>query len=160
MVETEEEVGKVPADDAEPERKFEGDLEVYEEKMKGILDILSEGYGFLRTSGYLQGPNDIYVSQSQIRRFHLRQGDEVFGVVRPPKDNEKYNALLRIEKVNDSDPEFVRKRKPFESLTPIYPMQRLRLETTSHNISARIIDLIAPIGKGPERTYSITAKSR
>ena len=148
VVEPEEEVGKVPVDDAEPERKFEGDLEVYEEKMKGILDILSEGYGFLRTTGYLQGPNDIYVSQSQIRRFHLRQGDEVFGVVRPPKDNEKYNALLRIEKVNDSDPEVVRKRKPFESLTPIYPMQRLRLETTPHNISARIIDLIAPIGKG------------
>ncbi len=132
----------------ELEKKFEGELEVYEEKMKGILDILSEGYGFLRTNGYLQGPNDIYVSQSQIRRFHLRQGDEVFGVVRPPKDNEKYNALLRIEKVNDSDPEFIRKRKPFESLTPIYPMDRLRLETTSHNITARIIDLVAPIGKG------------
>jgi transcription termination factor Rho len=134
--------------DAESEKAFEPELEIYEEKMKGILDILSEGYGFLRTSGYLQGPNDIYVSQSQIRRFHLRQGDEAYGVVRPPKDSEKYNALLRIEKVNDVDPEFIRKRRPFESLTPIYPMDRLLLETPHSNITSRIIDLVAPIGKG------------
>ncbi|MBM3705006.1 MAG: transcription termination factor Rho, partial [Actinobacteria bacterium] len=142
------ETEKLSPEEAELEKKFEGELEVYEEKMKGILDILAEGYGFLRTNGYLQGPNDIYVSQSQIRRFHLRQGDEVYGVVRPPKENEKYNALLRIEKVNDSDPEAIRKRKPFESLTPVYPADRLRLETTHHNLTARIIDLIAPIGKG------------
>ncbi len=128
---------------------FSGEPEVYEEKMKGILDILAEGYGFLRSNGYLQGPNDIYVSQSQIRRFRLKQGDEVYGQVRPPKDKEKYNALLRIEKVNGSDPEFIRKRIPFESLTPIYPINRLRLETTnSSNITSRIIDLISPIGKG------------
>lgn len=147
-VEEEEEYKKVKAGETEVEKRFEGELEVYEEKMKGILDILSEGYGFLRTNGYLQGPKDIYVSQSQIRRFHLRQGDEVYGQVRPPKENEKYNALLRIEKVNDSDPEAIRKRRPFESLTPIYPMDRLRLETTPQNITARIIDLVAPIGKG------------
>jgi transcription termination factor Rho len=134
--------------EAEAEKSFEPELEIYEEKMKGILDILSEGYGFLRTNGYLQGPNDIYVSQSQIRRFHLRQGDEAYGVVRPPKDSEKYNALLRIEKVNDVDPEFIRKRRPFESLTPIYPMDRLMLETPHSNITSRIIDLVAPIGKG------------
>ena len=146
--EEEEEYKKVKAGEAGAEKRFEGELEVYEEKMKGILDILSEGYGFLRTNGYLQGPKDIYVSQSQIRRFHLRQGDEVYGQVRPPKENEKYNALLRIEKVNDSDPEAIRKRRPFESLTPIYPMDRLRLETTTQNITARIIDLVAPIGKG------------
>jgi len=128
---------------------FSGEPEVYEEKMKGVLDILAEGYGFLRSSGYLQGPNDIYVSQSQIRRFRLKQGDEVYGQVRPPKDKEKYNALLRIEKVNDSDPEFIRRRVPFENLTPIYPLDRLRLETVnSSNITARIIDLISPIGKG------------
>ena len=136
------------AGDEEFEKKFEGELEIYEEKMKGILDILAEGYGFLRTNGYLQGPDDIYVSQSQIRRFHLRQGDEVYGVVRPPKESEKYNALLRIEKVNNSDPEAIRKRKPFESLTPVYPADRLRLETANPNITSRIIDLIAPIGKG------------
>jgi transcription termination factor Rho len=140
--------GKNAHREAEGEKAFEPELEIYEEKMKGILDILSEGYGFLRTSGYLQGPNDIYVSQSQIRRFHLRQGDEAYGVVRPPKDSEKYNALLRIEKVNDVDPEFIRKRRPFESLTPIYPMDRLLLETPHSNITSRIIDLVAPIGKG------------
>ncbi len=120
----------------------------YEERMKGILDILSDGYGFLRRNGYLPGHDDIYVSQSQIRRFHLRQGDEVYGQVRPPKESEKYNALLRIEKVNDGDPEFIRRRVPFESLTPIYPLERLRLETPKGDISPRLIDLIAPIGKG------------
>ncbi len=130
-----------------PHRKEE--FEFYKERMKGILDILADGYGFLRTSGYLAGTNDIYVSQSQIRRFRLRQGDEVYGQVRPPKESEKYNALLRIEKVNSEDPEFIRSRIPFEKLTPVYPMDRLRLETEeSDNISPRIIDLIAPIGKG------------
>jgi transcription termination factor Rho len=122
--------------------------EVYEEKMKGILDILTDGYGFLRTSGYLPGANDIYVSQSQIRKFHLRQGNEVFGVVRPPKENEKYNALLRIEKVDGSEPDAMRRRVPFEALTPLYPMQRLRLETIHGGITPRVIDLVAPIGKG------------
>jgi len=130
-----------------PHRKEE--FEFYKERMKGILDILADGYGFLRTSSYLAGTNDIYVSQSQIRRFRLRQGDEVYGQVRPPKESEKYNALLRIEKVNGEDPEFIRSRVPFEKLTPVYPMDRLRLETEeSDNISPRIIDLIAPIGKG------------
>lgn len=130
-----------------PGRKAEFDL--YKERMQGILDILADGYGFLRTSGYLAGQNDIYVSQSQIRRFRLRQGDEVYGQVRPPKESEKYNALLRIEKVNGEDPEFIRSRVPFEKLTPVYPMDRLWLETEeSDNISPRIIDLIAPIGKG------------
>lgn len=135
----------------EKEKKPYTEKEVYEERMKGILDILGDGYGFLRSNGYLPGANDIYVSQSQIRKFHLRQGDEVYGVVRPPKDNEKYNALLRIEKVDGMDPDSMRRRIPFEALTPIYPMQRLRLETHgSHGsgITARVIDLVAPIGKG------------
>ncbi len=130
-----------------PRKKAE--FELYKERMKGILDILADGYGFLRTTGYLAGSHDIYVSQSQIRRFRLRQGDEVYGQVRPPKESEKYNALLRIEKVNGEDPEFIRTRIPFEKLTPVYPMERLRLETDeSDNITPRIIDLIAPIGKG------------
>jgi len=133
---------------AEKEKKPYAEKEVYEERMKGILDILGDGYGFLRTNGYLPSANDIYVSQSQIRKFHLRQGDEVFGVVRPPKDNEKYNALLRIEKVDGMDPDSMRRRIPFESLTPIYPMQRLRLETVNSGITARVIDLVSPIGKG------------
>ena len=125
------------------------EIEVYDERLKGILDILADGYGFLRSSGYLPGPNDIYVSQSQIRRFRVRQGDEVYGQIRPPKESEKYSALLRIEKVNEDDPEFVRNRTPFEKLTPVYPLERLRLETEKYdNIAARIIDLMAPIGKG------------
>lgn len=132
----------------EKEKKPYAEKEVYEERMKGILDILGDGYGFLRTNGYLPGANDIYVSQSQIRKFHLRQGDEVYGVVRPPKDNEKYNALLRIEKVDGMDPDSMRRRVPFEALTPIYAMQRLRLETEKPGITARVIDLVAPIGKG------------
>ena len=140
----------VAEEKAEPERAKKPfvEKEVYEERMRGILDILADGYGFLRTSGYLPGVNDIYVSQSQIRKFHLRQGNEVFGVVRPPKENEKYNALLRIEKVDGSDPETMRRRIPFEALTPLYPMQRLRLETAHGGITPRVIDLVAPIGKG------------
>ncbi len=114
----------------------------------GVLDILSEGYGFLRTNGYLPGNKDIYVSMSQIRKFDLRVGDEVSGQVRLPKDNEKYNALLRIQAVNGDDPEEARSRKYFKTLTPIYPLDRLRLETVPNEITPRIIDLIAPLGKG------------
>jgi transcription termination factor Rho len=127
------------------------DREDREERLvvkKGVLDILSDGYGFLRTKGYLPSETDIYVSLSQIRRFNLRRGDEVEGQVRPPKDTEKYNALLRIEKVNGIDPEQARQRAHFESLTPIYPDQRLRLETKPYDLTSRIIDLVAPIGKG------------
>ncbi len=115
---------------------------------QGILDILPDGYGFLRAKGYLPGDTDIYASMSQIRRFNLRRGDEVSGQVRPPKDNEKYHALLKIETVNGEDPEIARKRTFFESLTPLYPHVRLKLETVSERITPRIIDLIAPIGKG------------
>lgn len=115
---------------------------------KGLLDILPEGYGFLRTRGYLPSENDIYVSLSQIRRFNLRRGDEIAGQVRPPKDNEKYYALLKIEAVNDQEPEAARRRTFFEDLTPIYPDQRLTLETTGVEITGRIMDLVAPIGKG------------
>ena len=114
----------------------------------GILDVLSDGYGFLRTSGYLPSEKDIYVSQSQIRRFRLKRGDEVKGQIRPPKDSEKYNALLRIEAVNSDDPEVAQKRRQFESLTPLYPSDRLRLETKTGSLTSRIIDLIAPVGKG------------
>jgi len=115
---------------------------------KGVLDILGEGYGFLRTKGFLPGDSDIYVSMSQIRRFDLRRGDEVSGQVRPPKDNEKYNALLRIEAVNGEEPDTARKRSAFEQLTPIYPQDRFKLEHAGGTVTPRIIDLIAPIGKG------------
>ena len=116
---------------------------------QGVLEILPDGWGFLRKSlNFSPDPEDIYVSQSQIKRFGLKTGDTVSGQVRPPKDTEKYFGLLRVEAVNGSDPEVARKRVNFEDLTPIYPNERIVLETTAGNISARFIDLIAPIGKG------------
>ena len=130
-----------PNAQAEPEEEEEG-------VGSGILDILSDGYGFLRARGYLASEKDIYVSMSQIRRFRLKRGDEVRGQIRPPKDSEKYNALLRIETVNGDEPETAQKRRQFETLTPLYPQDRLRLETRANAVTSRIIDLIAPIGKG------------
>lgn len=114
----------------------------------GVLDILTEGYGFLRTTNYLSGPDDIYVSPSQIKRFDLREGDTVNGQIRPPKENENYFALLKVESVNEEDPEKARERTVFENLTPLYPEERITLENNSKDISTRLIDLIAPIGKG------------
>jgi len=114
----------------------------------GTLDLLPDGFGFLRTKGYVQSDNDIYVSLSQIRRFSLRRGDEVTGQVREPKDSEKYNALLKIEAVNGLEPEAARNRPNFDALTPLFPTDRLRLETKPTEIASRVIDLVAPIGKG------------
>jgi transcription termination factor Rho len=114
----------------------------------GLLDVLPEGYGFLRTSGYLPGGDDIYVSLSQIRRFMLRKGDTVTGQVRRPKDSEKYHALLRIETINGLDPEAAKQRPNFDRLTPLFPNQRFRLEHAPTGVAERIIDMIAPIGKG------------
>jgi transcription termination factor Rho len=114
----------------------------------GLLDILPDGYGFLRTQGYTQSDSDIYVSLSQIRRFKLRRGDEITGQVRTPRDNEKYHALLKIQSVNGMDPEQARHRPTFDSLTPLFPDERLRLETTPDRLAARVMDLISPIGKG------------
>jgi len=114
----------------------------------GILEIMQEGYGFLRTAGYLPGSEDIYVSPSQIKRFGLRVGDEVLGQVRAPKDNEKYFALLRVEAVNGLDPEQARSRPDFERLTPVFPHERIRLELPQSDLTVRIVDLFAPIGKG------------
>jgi len=114
----------------------------------GILDVLGEGYGFLRTGGYLPGPDDVYVSMSQVRRFALRKGDEVAGKIRQPRDNEKYYALLQIETVNSVDPETARQRRDFDKLTPLFPDERFRLEHDPKDITQRIIDLVSPIGKG------------
>lgn len=115
---------------------------------EGILDIVEDGYGFLRGERYLPGPNDIYVSQSQIRRFGLRTGDKVTGVVRPPKESEKYHSLLRVEAVNGMDPEQARRRPHFENLTPIFPNELINLETTPNVLSTRLLNLVAPIGRG------------
>ena len=116
----------------------------------GILDLLPEGYGFLRTTSYLPGDKDVYVSASQVRRFRLRKGDEVTGSVRSPKDSEKYQALLKIHNINNVEPDGVQTRPRFGDLTPLYPEDRLTLENTEDPkaTTARIIDLIAPIGKG------------
>lgn len=115
---------------------------------QGVLEVLPEGFGFLRVEGYSPGPEDIYVSASQIRRFNLRTGDLVSGQVRPPKDNEKYFALLKVQAVNMIDPDKLRQRNHFEELIPIYPDERLRLETTSKETTMRLVDIMAPIGKG------------
>ncbi|GAB1421743.1 transcription termination factor Rho [Anaerolineales bacterium] len=114
----------------------------------GVLDIVDEGMGFLRAENYLPGPNDIYVSQSQIKRFNLRTGDMVIGQVRPPKDNEKYYGLLRVDAVNNLNPEDIKERDRFENLTPIFPTERFDLETRPHIFSTRMLNLIAPIGRG------------
>ncbi len=117
---------------------------------EGILEILPEGFGFLRStdSNYLPGPDDIYVSPSQIKRFGLRTGDTIAGQIRPPKDNEKYFALLKIEKINFDDPEIAKDKIIFDNLTPIYPCERIQLETTGTRLSSRVMDLFTPIGKG------------
>ncbi|PJF37184.1 MAG: transcription termination factor Rho [Candidatus Thermofonsia Clade 1 bacterium] len=114
----------------------------------GVLEIVDEGIGFLRSEHYLPGPEDIYVSQAQIRRFGLRTGDMVIGQVRPPKENERYYGLLRVEAVNGIDPELSRSRPLFENLTPIFPNVRFNLETNPRILSTRLINLIAPIGRG------------
>ncbi|HWP31562.1 MAG TPA: transcription termination factor Rho [Fimbriimonadales bacterium] len=116
----------------------------------GVLEIMPDGWGFLRQKNYSPSPEDVYVSQSQIRRFMLRMGDVIFGQVRPPKEGEKYYGLLRVESINGYaiDSEVIRTRPDFDKLTPIFPDKRIRLETDPNNIAARIIDLICPIGKG------------
>ncbi|MCR4579953.1 MAG: Rho termination factor N-terminal domain-containing protein, partial [Treponema sp.] len=116
----------------------------------GALEILPDGYGFLRSpqNSYLPGPDDIYISPSQIRLFNLKTGDTVYGQTRSPKEGERFFALLRIESVNYDEPRVAQTRVPFENLTPLYPDEKLRLETVSTEVSTRIVDLFAPIGKG------------
>ena len=119
----------------------------------GVLEILPDGFGFLRSAGasYLAGPDDIYVSPSQIRRFNLRTGDGIAGKIRPPKDGERYFAMLKVDEINLDAPENARNKILFENLTPLFPDQRLSLESangSTEDITGRIIDLVAPIGKG------------
>ena len=119
-----------------------------EDEVIGVLEILPDGFGFLRGSNYLSTENDVYVSPSQIRRFNMKTGDKVRGITRHPKTGEKFRALLFVQKINDEDPETAIQRKAFETLTPIYPQERLTLEKQPNEISTRLIDLISPIGKG------------
>ncbi len=117
---------------------------------EGVLEILPDGFGFLRApdANYLPGPDDIYVSPSQIRRFNLRTGDTVSGEIRPPKEGERYFALLKVAEVNFENPAVAREKTLFDNLTPLYPDERLVLETEASNLSTRVIDLAAPVGKG------------
>ena len=117
---------------------------------EGVLEILPDGFGFLRApdANYLPGPDDIYVSPSQIRRFNLKTGDTISGQIRPPKEGERYFALLKVSEVNFEDPAVAREKTLFDNLTPLYPDERLVLESTPDNLSARVIDLAAPVGKG------------
>jgi len=114
----------------------------------GILEIMSDGYGFLRQNTLLPSPNDAYISQSQIRRFNLRTGDLVVGQGRPPKNSEKYNSLLRVELINDLNPELAKSRPYFNSLTPTFPDKLVNLENSPGDLSTRLVNLIAPIGRG------------
>jgi len=117
---------------------------------EGVLEILPDGYGFLRSPdyNYLPGPDDIYVSPSQIRKFDLKTGDTISGQVRPPHEGEKYFALVKIEAVNFESPEEARNKILFDNLTPLYPLERVKLETARDNVSARVMDLLTPLGKG------------
>ncbi|KXZ40544.1 transcription termination factor Rho [Alkalithermobacter thermoalcaliphilus JW-YL-7 = DSM 7308] len=115
---------------------------------QGILEILPDGYGFLRGKNYLSTDQDIYISPSQIRKFNMKTGDKITGITRPPKSGEKFRALLYVQKINDEDPEIASKRPSFDKLTPVYPDERLNLERKNLDVATRLIDLISPIGKG------------
>jgi transcription termination factor Rho len=122
--------------------------EADEHTAAGLLEIMGDGFGFLRRKKYYYSDEDIYISSSQIRRFNLRNGDMVAGRIRPPKDNERYYALLQVESINGDDPEKLIRRTNFTSLVPIHPNEVLRMETLPNILSTRIIDLLIPIGKG------------
>ena len=129
----------------EPDYEFDGII-----NSEGVLDIMNEGYGFLRSSDYhyLSSPDDVYVSQSQIRLFGLKTGDTVLGTVRPPKEGEKYFPLIKVVSINGQEPKVVRDRVSFEHLTPLFPQEKFKLAEKQNTVSTRIIDLFSPIGKG------------
>ena len=114
---------------------------------EGVLEILPDGYGFLRGSNYLSTENDVYISPSQIRRFNMKTGDKILGITRPPKNGEKFRAILYVKSINGYKPDAATRRKSFDTLTPVYPDERFYLEK-SKELSARLIDIISPVGKG------------
>ncbi len=158
LAEKEEELKKNNIYEDEEQMRFDAQMEAakpdYMTDMdsgiikEGILEILQDGYGFLRMDNFLSGSGDIYVSPSQIKRFNLRTGDRVRGKIRVPKENEKFNALLYLLNINDDPANNLQRRPVFEKLTPIYPTEKIKLENKHNNLSTRLIDLIAPIGKG------------
>jgi transcription termination factor Rho len=144
-----QERGRRDRKDRRQEQRGDRDGKGGEENVQsGILDVLPDGFGFLRTGGYSQSKGDVYVSTSQIKRFNLRRGDYIVGQIRPAREGEKYPAMVRIETVNGQEPQKGRWRPNFDDLTPLYPMERLRLEWKPNDIAPRVIDLVAPIGKG------------
>src|SRR5918993_1689397 len=144
-----QERGRRDRKDRRQEQRGDRDGKGGEENVQsGILDVLPDGFGFLRTGGYSQRKGDVYVSTSQIKRFNLRRGDYIVGQIRPAREGEKYPAMVRIETVNGQEPQKGRWRPNFDDLTPLYPMERLRLEWKPNDIAPRVIDLVAPIGKG------------
>lgn len=132
----------------EPEEPEKTKQKYDRSKGEGILEVMPDGYGFLRPHNYMRSDSDIYISHSQIRKFHLKTGDWVEGDVRLPRNNEKFGALLYVHKVNDDPPAVARQRPKFESLTPIFPLEKLHLEYNQNQLASRLIDLIAPVGKG------------
>ena len=158
VTELQKELKKLGAEDISGMKKQELIKLIYELRAKskkkiyatGVLEILPDGYGFLRSSdcSYLPGPDDIYVSHSQIKRFRLKTGNLVEGQVRPPKDSERFFALLRVTTINGQDPNNNKDHIHFDKLTPLYPEEHIKLETSDKDISMRTIDLLAPIGKG------------
>ncbi|HKH12618.1 MAG TPA: transcription termination factor Rho [Rubrobacter sp.] len=144
-----QERGRRDRKDRRQEQRGDRDGKGGEENVQsGILDVLPDGFGFLRTGGYSQSKGDVYVSTSQIKRFSMRRGDYIVGQIRPAREGEKYPAMVRIETVNGQEPQKGRWRPNFDDLTPLYPMERLRLEWKPNDIAPRVIDLVAPIGKG------------
>lgn len=139
---------RIENDNIRNNKEYLDKIDENSDDIEGVLEILPDGFGFLRGSNYLSTENDVYVSPSQIRRFNMRTGDKVKGITRSPKTGEKFKALLYVKAINDESPETATKRKAFETLTPIYPQERLTLETNQINISTRLVDLISPIGKG------------
>ena len=115
---------------------------------EGVLEILPDGFGFLRGENYQSTENDVYISPAQIRRFNMKTGDKVCGITREPKNNERFRAVLYVKSINDIKPETAANRRDFDRLTPVYPKERLVLEAEPENIATRIIDIMAPIGKG------------
>jgi len=135
---------KTEKSESSPGLHLQGDDNI----VSGVLEVLADGYGFLRGENYLSTPRDVYVSPTQIRRFNLKTGDKITGIGRSPKDGEKFPALIYVQRVNDDTPDKAIRRRPFEYLTPIFPDERLKMETCQQDYAMRLLDLIAPVGKG------------